>query len=105
MKMTSLKHIVYNIIMYNIIVQYITHHIKGFVGLCGSSSRLPLSVDNDHGLVTLASYALERPQLDVSLHDGVRKLAANQALCIKDLGMVCTQLSEPKHERFRLGNR
>lgn len=70
----------------------------GFVGLCGSSSRLPLSVDDDHGLVTLASYALERPQLDVSLHDGVRKLAANQALCIKDLGMACTQLSEPKHE-------
>ena len=77
----------------------------GFVGLCGSSSRLPLSVDDDHGLVTLASYALERPQLDVSLHYGVRKLAANQALCIKDLGMACTQLSEPKHERFTLGNR
>ena len=77
----------------------------GFFGLCGSSSRLPLSVDDDHGLVTLASYALERPQLDVSLHDGVRKLAANQALCIKDLGMACTQLSEPKHERFTLGNR
>ena len=74
----------------------------GFVGLCGSSSRLPLSVDDDHGLVTLASYALERPQLDVSLHDGVRKLAANQALCIKDLGMACTQLSEPKHERFTM---
>jgi hypothetical protein len=64
-----------------------------------------LSVDDDHGFVTLASYALERPQLDVSLHDGVRKLAANQTLCIKDLGMAHRQLSAPKRERFILGNR
>jgi len=64
----------------------------------GSLSRLPLSVDDDHGFVTLASYALERPQLDVGLHDGVRKLAANQTLRIKDLGMVHRHVSVAKHD-------
>ena len=57
----------------------------------GSLSRLPLSVDDDHGFVTLASHALERPQFDVGLHDGVRKFAANQTLRVKDLGMVHRQ--------------
>ena len=49
------------------------------------SPGLPLGVDDDHWLVTLAGHTLEGPQLDISLHDGIRKLAANQALGIKNL--------------------
>eukprot|EP00438_Fugacium_kawagutii_P014860 Skav234834 [mRNA] locus=scaffold69:1172860:1173894:+ [translate_table: standard] len=45
---------------------------------------LPLRIDDDHGFVTCSSNDLERPQFDVGLHDGVRELAANQALSIKN---------------------
>ena len=49
------------------------------------SPCLPLGVDDDHRLVTLTSNTLERPQFDISLHDGVRKLAANQSLGVENL--------------------
>ena len=49
------------------------------------SPCLPLGVDDDHRLVTLTSNTLERPQFDISLHDRVRKLAANQTLGVEDL--------------------
>ena len=40
--------------------------------------------DHNHGLVTLTRLDLERPQLDVSLHNRIGKLAANEPLCIED---------------------
>ena len=49
------------------------------------SPCLPLGVDDDHRFVTLTSNTLERPQLDISLHDGVSKLAANQSLGVENL--------------------
>mmetsp|Transcript_80485 Transcript_80485/g.203498 ORF Transcript_80485/g.203498 Transcript_80485/m.203498 type:complete len:354 (+) Transcript_80485:315-1376(+) len=45
---------------------------------------LPLRVHHDHGFVTLPCDDLERPELDVRLHNGIRKLPADEALGIKD---------------------
>ena len=61
------------------------------------SPCLPLGVDDDHRLVTLTSNTLERPQLDISLHDGVRKLAANQTLGVENLKVARGEQNDGKN--------
>ena len=58
---------------------------------------LPLGVDDDHRLVTLTGNTLERPQLDISLHDGVRKLAANQTLGVENLKVARGEQNDGKN--------
>mmetsp|Transcript_73560 Transcript_73560/g.175421 ORF Transcript_73560/g.175421 Transcript_73560/m.175421 type:complete len:119 (+) Transcript_73560:241-597(+) len=52
---------------------------------------LTLHLDHDQRLVAGTGDALEGPELDVGLHDGVLELAADQALGVKDrvLGVAC----------------